>query len=199
MRAILDGLTKVYNFLKSFLCEITAGMLWALAKGLDALMLTVPALSALIVPLKAKPMCFPSSLLGPAGSKAASLLKGAVMYAYVKLMCAIKDIGEWAQSIFANVKVISDTIDMALCVAGVGSGAMINFMYNMACGNIMTAIKHLAKPAIMCRLPWAKDGAMCQTDGCIFGPHPDDTDLIQSGVRIRKLITSGSLLSNRTQ
>mmetsp|Transcript_120956 Transcript_120956/g.258324 ORF Transcript_120956/g.258324 Transcript_120956/m.258324 type:complete len:660 (-) Transcript_120956:232-2211(-) len=194
---VLASLKKVSDFLNNFLCQIMSGAMWVLSKGLDAAAAATPGLNAYILPLKAKPICFPESLYGWWGKKFAAVVKGGMTYAYAKLMCLLSEF-EGARTWFENTDIIADTYSFGeqACHFNEAHGVIVSFIYNMACGNIAAAIINLAKPAIMCRLPWQPDGSMCQTHGCLFGPF--GSSLVQGKAKIRKLITSGSLLRNRT-
>jgi hypothetical protein len=194
---VLASLKKVSDFLNNFLCQIMSGAMWVLSKGLDAAAAATPGLNAYILPLKAKPICFPESLYGWWGKKFAAVVKGGMTYAYAKLMCLLSEF-EGARTWFENTDIIADTYSFGeqACHFNEAHGVIVSFIYNMACGNIAAAIISLAKPAIMCRLPWQSDGSMCQTHGCLFGPF--GSSLVQGKAKIRKLITSGSLLRNRT-
>jgi hypothetical protein len=170
---IVDALESLVEFLKSILCQIAEALIFIIGIALDKAITLIPGIGQTLIAMQNQPMCLPIGKAAKgAGKKAANVAlkvaKAGVLYGYKHIMCAIKGI-DGAQDLFQSAKPIAASFNFDTCEVGELDVAIFNFAYNLACGNIASAVLSLAKPAIMCNLPWKPDGGMCQTQGCIFG------------------------------
>jgi len=178
-KVLIDMVEKVKAFIKKYLCsfiEIGIGVAAGLAdKALTAAVVAgTSGVAVGIAALQAQPWCIAAATGGTGmvskvvGSNAAITMKGVSLIGGAsKALCELgKSAGKVAGE---HIKEASKGImDWNACNFIKFGTNVILFALNVACGQLFSGVTYVIMPLIMCNLPLAENGAMCQTEGCYF-------------------------------